>query len=255
MRVEECSRQPSSSMPSNGRVPGDRPVVAARVARITRRASERSGGNLRARAGESETVLHVDGQRAAQRVQSEHGVGSRKQLHRRDRVLRQQVPVHDVGKGLVDPHAVLEHRQALRRAQQRRGGKAAKAHVRLEALPVGELTETLLALRFRNSATPPVRCRARSPDAERLHVRRHLLQRRAEAGQGRRADDLDVGIRDRCLGRRRCARRRGRAEDQRQRQEPRPAADRNQMARRRGISESPRPTAAYRPGFPRSSCW
>ena len=30
------------------------------------------------------------------------------------------------------------------------------------AFPVGELSETLLALRLRNSATPPVRCRARS---------------------------------------------------------------------------------------------
>ena len=51
---------------------------------------------------------------------------------RRDRDARNQVPADDVAEWLVHAHAVEIDRQALRRAEQRRRGEAAKVDVGLE---------------------------------------------------------------------------------------------------------------------------
>ena len=98
-------------------------------------------------------ALGVDRQRAAQRVESEHRVRAGNQLDAGDRRLRQQVPVDDVAERLVDAHAVLEHRQALGHAEQRRGREPAKVDVRLEGFPWAALTLTLFALGWRKSVS------------------------------------------------------------------------------------------------------
>src|SRR5262249_7609128 len=61
------------------------------------------------------SVLRLDRERAAQRVQAEQRIRSRHQSHLRDGDARNQFPAYDVTEGLVEPHAVHVYRQALRR--------------------------------------------------------------------------------------------------------------------------------------------
>ena len=83
-----------------------------------------------------EAVLHLDRDRAAERIESENRV-AREHVEPVDRPLRDEVPVHRVAEGLVDAHAVLVDRQALRHADHGRSLKAAVLHVGLERVPRG----------------------------------------------------------------------------------------------------------------------
>ncbi len=87
-----------------------------------------------------QAVLGVQQHRTAQGVETEHWVGDGHEMDGAYGVGRNQVPVHHVAEGLVHPHPVLKHRQALRCAQQRRGGEAVEVQRGLQrvALLVGQ---------------------------------------------------------------------------------------------------------------------
>ena len=105
--------------------------------------------------------------------------------------MRQQVPVDDVAKGLVDPDAILEYRQALRRAEQRRGRQSAKDDVLLKGVALGRADTDAVRVgaeevgEFQRAL--PVEVAA----AEGLDVGGNVLQWRTETGQRRRADHGD----------------------------------------------------------------
>ena len=134
MRLRLCSAQPRSRVSftvANQSQWSARPPVSAtrdlrpNDPRVSVDAAARLVG-VRARA-----ALRVDRDRAAQRVQPERRVRAGNQLDAGDRRLRDQVPVDAVAERLVDAHAVEEDRDALRRAEQRRGAEAAHVDVRL----------------------------------------------------------------------------------------------------------------------------
>src|SRR4029077_18225686 len=83
----------------------------------------------KARARKFEPTLGRYGECAAQRIEPEYGVGAGDDREAGDRGRRDQVPVDRVAEGLINAHTVDEHGNALRRAQDRRGGKAAEVHV------------------------------------------------------------------------------------------------------------------------------
>ena len=80
--------------------------------------SERAAAQFRVGALVGESVLHLDGQCAAQRVEPVYRVAGHER-HAIDGGFRNEVPVDDVAKKLVDAHAVLIDGQALRRADRR----------------------------------------------------------------------------------------------------------------------------------------
>src|SRR5207244_9280903 len=95
---------------------------------------ERAAVELRLRARILRAAPGADRERAAERVEAEQRVRSGDQIDRGDRRSRDQVPVHGIAEGLVDAHAVLVHRDPLRRAEQRRGGEAPVADIGLEGI-------------------------------------------------------------------------------------------------------------------------
>ncbi|EWS60646.1 hypothetical protein Y694_01594 [Methylibium sp. T29-B] len=109
-------------------------VVIATGAQLDLPAAPGTGQQLTLDAGRGEAVLAAHRDRAAQGVQPEQRVAAGEQVEALDRVERDQVPVHHVAEGLVHPHAVEEHRQALRRADLRAGGETAVVHVHLEGV-------------------------------------------------------------------------------------------------------------------------
>ena len=82
------------------------------------RAGKRAAGKRCLGPGIAEAVLHVQRDGAAERVETEKRIGPRQQLNRREGVLGNQVPVHNVGERFVDTHPVLEHGKSLRCTQQ-----------------------------------------------------------------------------------------------------------------------------------------
>ena len=137
-------------------------------------------------------ALAVEGDGAAQRVQPEGRVGARNELNAGDRGLRDQVPVDRIAERLVDAHPVEEDRDALRRAEQRRGRETAEVDVGLKRVAlrcvdgdagrvlVQELGQVARALLAQVTA------------GEDLRVRRQLAQEHARARQLRRADHLHL---------------------------------------------------------------
>src|SRR5262249_27272027 len=112
-------------------------ATAAAVLRIATEASEGAAIDLRTSALGIETILHLQRQGAAQRVQTEHGVGPCENLHRVDRRERDQVPVDRVAEGFVDAHAVLVNGKTLRQPEERGGGEAAEVDVGLQRIVLG----------------------------------------------------------------------------------------------------------------------
>ena len=98
--------------------------------------AEAAARDLRRGTVMGEAVLHLHGQRAAERVESEHGVGAfeRHPLHRR---IRDQVPIDRVAEGLVESDPVDIDRQPLSVARQGRRLEAAIHHVGLERVILG----------------------------------------------------------------------------------------------------------------------
>ncbi len=109
------------------RVGGDVDAVIIDLLAILEIAGDAAIGaaeNLRLRALPVEAVLHLDADRAAERVEAEDRVGG-KDVRACDRLRRDQIPVDRVAKRLVDAHAVLIDGEPLRRALLRRGVEAA----------------------------------------------------------------------------------------------------------------------------------
>ena len=158
-----------------------RPVVRS-VLGNGLRAPERAAGKRAAEAGVGEAVLELQGEGAAHRVQTVGGVDSGAQLRLLDRELRQQVELDRVAERLVDADAVLEDGDPLRQPEERRGGEAAEAQRRLEAVaaPSG---------RRRSPLGPgPGRSRARERRAS-----RNTLARRRKVRPGGRCLGGDSG--------------------------------------------------------------
>ena len=113
--------------------PVERPrSVAGAVLGGGRQPAERAPGELPAEPAVVEPVLQVEGEGAAEGVQAVGRVGSGGELDAVEGELRHEVELDRVAERLVDAHAVLVHGDALRQAEQRRGGEAAKAERRLE---------------------------------------------------------------------------------------------------------------------------
>ena len=175
-----------------GRIGVELAASATQLDRCLVRA-ERTACDVHRRPRVLRAALGVDRKRPAQGVEAVGRHRPRQQLDARDGRARKQVPVHDVAESLVDPHAILKHRQAFRRAEQRRRGEAAEIERLLErvALPGADIDTACLGPEELRQRTP-----ARTRDigaAEDLDVGRNVAQRNAEAGQRRRADDLDAG--------------------------------------------------------------
>ncbi len=79
---------------------------------------ERSALNLLLEPLISEAVLHLQVDRAAQRIEAEDRVAGG-EISALDRIGRDQVPVDGVAEGFVDADSVHVNRKALRRALQR----------------------------------------------------------------------------------------------------------------------------------------
>ena len=137
-------------------------------------------------------ALGGDGQCAAQGVEAEQRVGAGNQRDAGDGRLRQQVPVHDIAEGLVDAHAVLENRQSLGHAHQRRGGEAAEADVELVGVALRRIDIDAGRVLFQELGQVALLLLAQLAPSIGLHVGRHIAQRRAQAGQWRDHDDVDA---------------------------------------------------------------
>ena len=80
-----------------------------------------------------EAVLHLDGKRATQRIEPEHGIaGHQRQLI--DRLFGDKIPIDDVAEYFVDTHSVLIDGEALRRSEDRRRNEAAIVDVELKLI-------------------------------------------------------------------------------------------------------------------------
>ena len=90
-------------------VAGDVADLLARLKR-DRAATERAAAHLRLGALPDEAVLHLDRQRAAERVEPVDRI-VRDEVDPLNRIFRDEVPVHRVAENLVDAHAVLIDRQ------------------------------------------------------------------------------------------------------------------------------------------------
>ena len=88
---------------------------------------------------------------AAQRVEPVYRVAGHER-HAIDGGFRNEVPVDDVAKNFVDADAVLIDGQALRRADDGRGGKAAIVEVALKLVP-GLIAERLRRASLRDIAS------------------------------------------------------------------------------------------------------
>ena len=80
------------------------------------------------------SVLHFEGERTARGVKAVHRIaGHERQLV--DRLLRDQVPIDDIAKHLVDANAVLVHGEPFRRADDRAGDVTAIIEIKLKLVP------------------------------------------------------------------------------------------------------------------------
>ena len=180
-------------------IPAQRAVVAA-VLKLEIAAPEAAAGQFHLAARLAEAALGTDGERAAQRIQAEQRVRAGHQFHAGNRRMRQQFPVDRVAEGLVDAHAVDIDRQALRRAEQRRGGEAAVIEIDLEGIALDLVHVDAGQLARHEFGQVEAFLLFELAAADRLHIGRHLPARNAEAGQRRVADHLDGGGFDQVFG-------------------------------------------------------
>src|SRR3974377_1770338 len=77
------------------------------------------------------SVLHLKRERAASRVEAVNRIaGNERELI--DGILRDEVPIDDVAKDLVDTNSILVNGESLRRANHRRSNKAAIIEIELK---------------------------------------------------------------------------------------------------------------------------
>ena len=141
---------------------------------------------------EGEAVLHLETDRAAERVQSEHRIVGL-EVGAVDRVARDEVEVDRVAERLVEADAVHVDGEPLRLARHRRGDEAAIADVGLE-------TVALLIRRAHAGDALEQRLgdiRIIGPrkvlGGQGLHQGRDLVAVDAAAGKRRGRDHLDLG--------------------------------------------------------------
>ena len=172
----------------------DRPVVVDLLAPLRRAldAAERATHDVDLGALIGEAVLHQQIDGAAERVEAEGGIVG-DDRGRTDRRGRDRVPVHGVGKRLVDAHAVLVDGEALRRAGQRRGDIAAKLDVGLERI-AGDFAEidagNVLLKRIADVQRAGALYLGR---IDRIDARRDLVDIDAAGSAGRGRVDVDPG--------------------------------------------------------------
>ncbi len=96
-------------------------------------AAERAAHEVELGALIGEAILHLQVDRATQRIEAEGGIVGH-QRHRPDRGGGDQVPVHGIRERFVDADTVLVDREALRRARHGRSDKAAELNIRRERI-------------------------------------------------------------------------------------------------------------------------
>ena len=137
-----------------------------------------------------ESVLHIDRQSAADRVEPEHRVVGL-HGHPGDGHFGNEIPIDDITIRFVDAGAVLVHRDALRRPRHRRGCKAPVIQIALE-LVARLIAQVNAGHRLEDRSKQVRRFRmieVRSND--RLDVRRHLISIDLASRHRRYADNLD----------------------------------------------------------------
>ncbi len=132
-------------------------------------------------------------QRATQRVQAEQRVGAGHQRDRGNRRFRDEVPAHHIAERLIQAHAVQINRQPLWRAQQRRRGKAAVIHIRLKRVVLHLIDVNAADVAVQKIRQAKAIAALQVGIGGRLHRRRNLLSRKADARQRRGTDDFDLG--------------------------------------------------------------
>ena len=178
-------------------VGGDEPlqplVVEAAVLELHRTPPVGAGTGLHRGAGVGASFFGLDGQGAAQGVEAEQGVGARHHVHRGDRRAGNQVPAHHVAKRLVDANPVKVHRQALGRAQQRRGRVAPVVHIRLEGVVLGFVDMHTVQAPIHEGRNIQRHAVVDVPGGEGLDRCRDVADRLFEPRQGRLADHRHGG--------------------------------------------------------------
>src|SRR4051812_41519436 len=86
--------------PVRGDIAGDIPGLQPILQR-TGAAAERPAMRLALETVESEAIFHLDGERAAERIEPEHGIAG-DQVEAIDRGFRDQIPIDGVAESLVD---------------------------------------------------------------------------------------------------------------------------------------------------------
>ena len=132
-------------------------------------------------------------QRATQRVQAEQRVGAGHQRDRGNRRFRDEVPAHHIAERLIQAHAVQINRQPLWRAQQGRRGKAAVIHIRLKRIVLHLIDVNAADVAVQKIRQAEAIAALQVGIGGRLHRRRNLLAREADARQRRGTDDFDLG--------------------------------------------------------------
>ena len=135
--------EPAEALPGAERAAG---------AQFTGAATERTGLDRQVDPLRIEPAPRGQSDRSAERVQAEHRVRPRYELDPFRRERRHEVPGHHVAEDLVDADAVLVDREALVRAQERRGAEAPVEHVGLERAPLGRREVYPGQLRLEQSA-------------------------------------------------------------------------------------------------------
>ncbi len=113
-----------------GQVPGQLFMLAA-MFQCAALAPERTPIEFRRATGMRIATLGLQCQRTTQGIQAVQRIGARDQQHVGDGGAGNQVPVHHITKGFVDPHTIEKHGQPLRRAEQWRCGETAVVKIGL----------------------------------------------------------------------------------------------------------------------------
>ncbi len=152
--------------------------------------AERSAAHLTLDALIGEAVLHLERERAAERIESvDRIVGNER--HALDGHFRDQVPVDRVAEHFVDAHPVLINRDALRRSQHRRGGKSPVIQVELERV-AGLVAQRDAGQMLRDRLEQVRRfCVVEIGRGQALHVCRNLVAVEIGRRQRRGFDDFD----------------------------------------------------------------
>lgn len=128
-----------------------------------------------------------------ERVESEEGIGARRQRDFRDSDLWDQVPSDDIAERLVLAHSVHINRDAFRSSEQRRGGISAVVDIRLQGI--------LLVLVDVHAAERAVEEVSEIERATLLDIARrgcldrggYLIEREIRSGERGGADYIDPG--------------------------------------------------------------